>query len=78
MILNSEDNENKGYFIKNRIMYSISNIYEIEEPTIKTHYIEFYKLIKNFKNSVKNTNLYPPHFKKYTKLTKKKYFYKNQ
>ena len=63
MILNSEDNENKGYFIKKiESCIQLATYMKLKNQPLKPDYIEFYKLIKNFKNSVKNTNLYPPHF----------------
>ena len=73
MILNSEDNENKGYFIKKiESCIQLATYMKLKNQPLKSDYIEFYKLIKNFKNSVKNTNLYPPHFKKVYEINEEK------
>ena len=73
MILNSEDNENKGYFIKKiESCIQLATYMKLKNQPLKPDYIEFYKLIKNFKNSVKNTNLYPPHFKKIYEINEEK------
>ena len=70
-ILSSEDNEDKGYFIKKIESCIILALYmKINNQPLKTEYIDYYSLIKNMKTSVLNTNIYPPHFKEIYEINK--------
>jgi len=70
-ILSSEDNEDKGYFIKKIESCIILALYmKINNQPLKTEYIDYYSLIKNMKNSILNTNIYPPHFKEIYEINK--------
>tara|TARA_Y100000816_G_scaffold289331_1_gene275587 strand:+ start:1595 stop:8236 length:6642 start_codon:yes stop_codon:yes gene_type:complete len=64
LILTSEDNTDKGYFIKKiESCITLALYMKLKNQPLKDIYIEYYKLIKNMKRSVENTNIYPPHFK---------------
>ena len=70
-ILSSEENEDKGYFIKKIESCIILALYlNIKNQPLKTEYIDYYGLIKNMKSSVLNTNIYPPHFKEIYEIRK--------
>ena len=63
VVLASDDNHIKGFFVKkieNCIRLALS--LKLNNQPLKQEYIEFYKLIKTFKNKSRNINIYPPHF----------------
>tara|TARA_B100001564_G_scaffold348958_2_gene351485 strand:- start:24 stop:6842 length:6819 start_codon:yes stop_codon:yes gene_type:complete len=63
VLLSSEDNDKKGYFtkkIENCIRLALS--LKLSNQPLKQEYIEFYKLIRDYKSKTKNINIYPPHF----------------
>ena len=63
VLLSSEDNDKKGYFtkkIENCIRLALS--LKLNNQPLKQEYIEFYKLIRDYKSKTKNINIYPPHF----------------
>lgn len=69
VILASDDNETKGFFVKKiekciRLALSL----RLNNQPLKQEYIEFYKLIKTFKNKSRNINIYPPHFAEIKKI----------
>ena len=70
-ILSSEDNIDKGYFIKKIENCIILALYmKLVNQPLKSEYIDYYSLIKNMKHSVLNTNVYPPHFKEIYEINK--------
>lgn len=63
-VLTSEENTDKGYFIKKiENCITLALYMKLKNQPLKTEYIEYYRLIKNMKKSSENTNIYPPHFK---------------
>ena len=63
-ILSSEDNTDKGYFIRKiESCITLALYLKLKNQPLKEMYVEYYRLIKNMKRSVENTNIYPPHFK---------------
>ena len=70
-ILSSEENADKGYFIKKiESCITLALYMKLKNQPLKKEYIEYYKLIKNMKKSVENTNIYPPHFKEIYEINK--------
>ena len=70
-ILSSEENTDKGYFIKKiESCITLALYMKLKNQPLKNEYIEYYRLIKNMKKSVENTNIYPPHFKKIYEINK--------
>ena len=70
-ILSNDESIDKGYFIKKIESCIILALYlKIKNQPLKEEYINYYSLIKNMKDSVLNTNIYPPHFKKIYEIRK--------
>ena len=70
-ILSSEENTEKGYFIKKiESCITLALYMKLKNQPLKDMYIEYYRLIKNMRKSVENTNIYPPHFKEIYEINK--------
>ena len=68
-VLFSDDKEDKGYFIeKIENCIKLAQYLQLKNQPLKLEYINYYKLMKDFKKSVLNTNIYPPHFKDIYKI----------
>jgi hypothetical protein len=70
-ILSSEENADKGYFIKKiESCITLALYMKLKNQPLKDMYIEYYRLIKNMRKFVENTNIYPPHFKEIYEINK--------